>query len=95
MTEHLISGLVIVTGLTAAGTGLALAGSRLRAAGRAYRKTKTLYAAMPDGWSSWFLEGFSGVALGTHWVWAVLTLLGWTLAGVCLIGLGLQLFHRV
>ena len=94
MTEQLSSGLVIVTGIIATGAGALLAANHLREAGRAYRKTRSLYEAMPEGWSSWFVGGFSGLTMGTHCLWATLTLLGWTLAGVSLIALGLRLFWR-
>jgi len=94
MTEQLISVLVVVTGLIAAAAGTALAVSRLRTAGRAYRKTETLYAAMPEGWSSWFLGGFSGLTMGAHGVWAAAIFVGWTLAATLLVTLGLRLLWR-
>jgi hypothetical protein len=94
MTEQLISALVIVTGLIAAAAGSALAVSHLRSAGRAYRRTETLYATMPESWSSWFLGGFSGLTMGAHGVWAAAIFVGWTLAGTLLVSLGLRLFWR-
>jgi len=94
MTTYLISGLAIVAGLIAAGIGMALAGNRLRFAHRALRRTGTLYDGMPEGWGSWFLGGFSGMAAGTQWLRATLTLAGWAVAGLCLIGLGVRLFWR-
>ena len=94
MAEQVISGLVIVTGVISTAVGIAAAAGRLRAAGRAYRKTETLYAAMPEGWNSWFLGGFSGLTMGTHLLWAIVVLASWTLAGACLITLGLLLFWR-
>ncbi len=95
MTQRLISTLVVMMGVLSASGGLVLAARRLRAAGRAYRKIGTLYEAMPEGWSSWFLGGFSGLTLGTHWLWAMAALAMWVTAGVCFIGLGIGLFWRV
>ena len=92
--EHLLSGLVIATGLLASCVGLASAASRLRDASRAYRRTEALYDAIPEGWSSWFLGGFSGLTLGSRWLWAAAVLIGWTIAGLSLIGLGLRLVWR-
>ena len=91
MIERVMSGLVIVTGLTATSVGVLAATHRLRAASRAYRKTETLYAAMPDGWGSWFLGGFSSLTVWTHWLLAAIALTGWVLAGVFLMSLGLRL----
>ena len=94
MIGQLVSGLVVVTGLTALGVGVAAAASRLRGADRAYRKTEMLYAGMPEGWTSWFLGGFSTLTAGTHWLRAMAALVGWMAAGALLIGLGLALFWR-
>ena len=94
MTEQFMSGLVIVMGLLSAGVGVSTARRRFRAAGRIYRKTASLYAATPEGWASWFLGGFSSLTVGTHWLVATAALTIWTMAGVVLVGLGLQLFWR-
>lgn len=91
MVERVVSGLVIVTGLVAGAVGITAAAGRLRTAARAHRRIETLSEAMPEGWSSWFLGGFSAVTMGTHWVRALVILAGWTMAGLCLIGLGLRL----
>ncbi len=94
MVERMMSGLVIIMGLIATGVGITTAMSRLRVASRAYRRTATLYASMPEGWTSWFLGGFSSLTVGSHWLWATVALTGWTVAGAFLIGLGLQLLCR-
>ena len=94
MTERLVSWLVIVTGLISTGVGLAVATGRLKHARRAYHRTQTLYDAMPEGWTSWFLQGFSGLTMGTHWLRATLAFIGWSLAGLGLIGLGVRLVWR-
>ncbi len=94
MMERFMSGLVIAMGLIATGVGIATAMHRLRVAGRVHRKFATLYATTPEGWASWFLGGFSSLTVGSHWFWATAALTGWSVAGLCLIGLGLQLFWR-
>ena len=95
MTELVVSGLVITTGLISVGVGIAAAASRLRTARRAYRRTAALHAATSEGWGAWFLGGFSGVTMGTQWLSAVTVWCLWTLAGVCLISLGIRLLSRV
>lgn len=94
MTQRLISTLLMMTGALSASVGLLIAVSRLRAAGRAYRKIGTLYEVMPNGWSSWFLGGFSELTMGSHWLWAMVTLAAWVIAGLWFIGLGLRLLWR-
>ena len=94
MTERVMSGFVIATGLVSSGVGILTAMHRVRLAVRAYRKTETLYAAMPEGWTSWFLGGFSGLTAGTHWLRAIAALAGWMMVGALLIGLGVALFWR-
>lgn len=95
MTELLVSGLVIATGLISVGVGIAAASSRLRIARRAYRRTTALHTAVSEGWSTWFLSGFSGMTMGTQWLSAVTAWFIWTLAGLGLITLGIRLFSRV
>ena len=94
MDERVVSGLAIMMGVISACIGTMWAATRLRAAGRAYRKTETLYAAMPDGWSSWFLGGFSGLTVGAGWFRAAAAWVVWMVAGLGLIALGLRLFWR-
>ena len=91
MSERIISGLVILMGLIAGGVGVAMARHQLHAAGRVHRKTELLYAAMPEGWGSWFLGGFSILPAGSRWLWAAAALASWTLIGLLLIGLGIRL----
>lgn len=90
--ERLISGLVIVMGAIAMVVGVLMAMRRLQLAGRFSRRIAVLSDTMPEGWSSWFLRGFSGITMGTHWLVAAAVLIGWVAAGVCLMSLGLQLF---
>ena len=94
MGDWVVSGLAIVIGMISACIGTVWAAHRLRTVGRAYRKTATLYATMPDGWSSWFLGGFSELAVGAGWFRAAAAWIVWMVAGLGLIGLGLRLFWR-
>ena len=92
--DDLLSGLVIVMGLMATGVGVTAAVHRLRVARRAFRKLETLYDAMPESWSSWFVGGFSSLTIGTHWLRAAMTLSAWAIAGLSLVWLGLQSLRR-
>ena len=94
MVEQCVGWLVIAMGLIAAAVGIAVAIHRLQTASRVYHRTAILYDAMPEGWTSWFLKGFSTLSVGSHWVLASLLLIGWMTAGACLVGLGLRLFWR-
>ena len=94
MPELTISGLVIVIGVISTGVGFIVANGRLQSARRVYRKTTGLDVATPGSWGSWFLGGFSGIAMGTQWLCALGAWFIWTLAGLCLIGLGIGLLYR-
>ena len=89
--EQVLSVLMMTTGVLAASVGVAAARSRVRAAQRAYEKTSTVYAAMPEGWSSWFLGGFSSLTMATRALRAAGAWLAWTVLGVGLIGCGIWL----
>jgi hypothetical protein len=89
--ERVISLLVMATGALATGIGVVSARRRLQFARRAHQKTAHLYAAMPDGWTSWFLQGFAGLTIGTRGLFAAAAWMVWTLAGLCFIGLGFSL----
>jgi len=80
-----------VGGLVSFSVGVLMARHRLRQAKRVHRKKGAIHAAMPEGWGSWFFQGFSDVTLATRWVLAILTLAFWTVLGVGLVSLGLQL----
>ena len=90
--ERLISLLVIATGGLAASVGVLSARRRLWIAQRAHKRIQTLYATIPEDWNSWFLGGFASLTMGTRWLWAGAAWLAWTIAGMCLIGLGIQLW---
>lgn len=94
MLERCVCGLAVVMGLFCAWIGSVLAANRLQAAGKAYRKTEALTQTMPDGWSSWFLGGFSELTIGAQYLWAVLAWASWFFAGACLMVLGLRLFYH-
>lgn len=91
MSDLLISGLVITTGVMSAGVGVLTATHRLQIARRAYRRTEALNDTLLGGWNDWFLGGFAGLSLGTQWLSAAAVWLLWTLAGAGLIALGVQL----
>ena len=95
MAQWVMGGLLITMGVVAAGMGVAAAGRCLRAAHRSYHRTAPLCAASVEGWGAWFLGGFTGVTMGIRWFYAVAVWLGWTLAGVVLLGLGIRLLGRV
>ncbi len=95
MTEaDLGSGIVIILGVMVLGVGALAAAGRLHDATRAHRKTAALSNTMPEGWSSWFLDGFSGVSIGLRYLRVTLLLVSWAAAGLCLIALGLSLWGR-
>ena len=95
MGERFVGTLVIAMGIISAWVGIATATSHVRTAERTYRRTEILSAVMPGGWSSWFVGGFAHMTVGAQWIWATVALIGWTVAGLLLIGLGLQVFWRV
>ena len=94
MAHAVMGALSIAAGIVAAWVGLVATRQALRTARRAYRKTAGLCAAAPEGWSGWFLDGFSGVTMGLRWLYAMVAWLTWTLAGLGFIGVGLRLVSR-
>ncbi|MBI2495834.1 MAG: hypothetical protein HYW10_04640 [Candidatus Omnitrophica bacterium] len=95
MMVRVISALVVAIGVLAACVGVAIARQRLRSAHRIYRRTASLSTGILDGWSAWFLVGFSTMTMGIRWLYAVGSWLIWTLIGVGFVGLGIRLFHRL
>jgi hypothetical protein len=87
-----MAALLVVTGLVAVTVGVAVARQCLREAHRAYQKTASFSTATLEGWGSWFLGGFSGLAMGLRGLYALAACSAWTLAGACLIGIGVRLF---
>ena len=66
----------------------------VRTARQSYHRTAALSTAASEGWSGWFLGGFSSVGMGIRRLSAVTTWMAWTLAGAGLIGLGIRFFGR-
>ena len=93
--HELIGGLTILMGLIAAFVGMVVANHSIHSARRTYRRTTLLSAASLGGWGSWFLSGFSGMTMGVQWLYAVGLWLIWTVAGLGLIWLGIQLCARL
>ena len=91
--QWLIGSLTILTGLVAVGVGVAVASRSVESARRISRRTASRTAAALAGWGVWFLGGFSGMALGLRWLFAVALWLGWTAAGLGLMGLGIRLIQ--
>ena len=89
--DQVIGGFVCAAGLLAAGIGVLMGQDRWHSARRAHQKVAALYETMPEGWSCWFVGGFSGLTAATRFLWAFAAWAGWTLAGVGLAGLGLRL----
>jgi len=91
MAQGLLGTLCVTSGLLAVGMGLWLSASRLRRTRRVHRKRGLVHAAMPEGWGSWFFQGFADVTMGTRWMVAGLTLAAFLVLGVSLVCLGLHL----
>jgi len=83
--------LVVMMGLLAIGVGITLARSRLHATHRNYQRTTALATTLAEGWNGWFVGGFSGMTLGLRWLLIAVTAGAWALAGIGLIGFGIQL----
>ena len=89
--QWVMGGLSISTGLIAAAVGVAMARHGLQTAQRLHARTSSLSLAVPDGWGSWFLGGFTSLSIGFRWIAAVAAWLVWTLAGLALVWLGIRL----
>ena len=93
-TQWIAGSLIILTGLVAAGVGIAVASRSLRATRRAYCRIVSRSASTLDPWGTWFLGGFSGLAMGIQWLYTVLAWLTWAVAGTVLIRIGFGCFDR-
>ncbi len=91
MAQWLMGGLITMMGVVAMGLGALVARHSLAAARRVHQRTASLATATVDGWDAWFLGGFSGLALGIRWWYAVSIGMVLALAGACLIGVGVRL----
>lgn len=86
MPSWVTGSLVIVTGVVAALSGVVVIQSRLAKV----QRTTARSAILADDWSAWFVGGFSQMTVGARGLLAVAVGLAWVLAGVGLIGLGVQ-----
>jgi len=91
MSEWLSSVVCLVGGLLAIGIGLLMTRRRLQRVKRIHRKKGLIHAESPEGWGSWFFQGFSDVTMGTRWVVGAGILAFWMALGVSLLSLGLRL----
>lgn len=83
--QSCVAGGVILIGL-----GLLMARGRLVRMSRARRKRGLIHPAMPEGWGTWFFQGFANVTWGARWVATMAWLFFCVIVGVGLISLGLQ-----
>ena len=94
MTQQpwVVGGLAILAGVLVSGVGLAAAHQSLDTARRSSRKTAARAASSLEGWGGWFLQGFSGLALGLQWVAAVGAWLAWAATGLAFVWVGFRTF---
>ncbi len=90
MPQWIVSILCLGGGFIAISLGVLLARDRLRRARRLHRKTGLIHAAMPEGWGSWFFQGFADVTAGTRWAVAACILAFWMIVGIGLMSLGVH-----
>ena len=84
--------LIIITGLLVVWVGTVFARRQIQVAQRAYLKLVSYSASKSEGWGPWFVEGFSGIAMGRKGFAAIAMALMWSLAGMCFVSLGIWLF---
>ena len=92
---HLVSGLMMTTGVLAGGVGALTARQMLQDAGRAHARIVSRTTGILESWDAWFLGGFSRIAMGVRWLFAMVAWIGWTLVGMGCIGLGIQLLRHL
>jgi len=85
-----VGGVLVAMGCLSAGVGWIIAGRTLRLAHRTHGRTASRAATVLDGWDTWFLGGFSNLTMGLRSLYAMAVWAAWTVAGLALIGLGLQ-----
>ncbi|PIQ83359.1 MAG: hypothetical protein COV75_08035 [Candidatus Omnitrophica bacterium CG11_big_fil_rev_8_21_14_0_20_63_9] len=90
MPQVILSGLLMLTGIVAAGVGLAMARQNVRTAHRIHARTAARSTVIMEDWSGWFVGGFSSVTTGLRAICAVSIWLLWTAAGAALIVLGIR-----
>ena len=90
----MISSLIIAIGVLSVGIGILLARDMLREARRTHLRMMSRATDVLEGWDAWFLGGFSSMAMGCRWLWAMATCAGWSAIGLGCIGLGFRLLSR-
>ncbi len=93
MSVWVVSGLVCATGIVALLIGGLVCGLRFRSAQRTFERTTAMSHRVDDGWETWFMDGFSRVAVGMQGLRALAVGIGWSVAGLGLIGIGLRLLR--
>ena len=91
MPQRIVSLLCSGGGFIAISLGVLLARDHLRRARRLHRKTGLIHAAMPEGWGSWFFQGFADLTAGTRWAVAACLLVFWMIVGIGLVSVGVRL----
>ena len=92
MTQQpwVVGGLATLAGVLVSGVGLAAAHQSLDNARRSHRKTTARAASGLDGWGGWFLQGFSGLALGLQWMASIGAWLAWAATGLAFAWIGIR-----
>lgn len=91
MPEQLVSAVYLISGVVVMASGVGVTRQRLKQVLQARRKTAWVSAAMPEGWRSWFFEGFSTVTAGARLTVSLVLLAACLLVGTGLVGVGLRL----
>ena len=93
MPGIVVGGALIAAGCLAVWIGVEAAAHSSRAAHRLHHRAASRSTTL-EGWDTWFLGGFAGLATGLRQLRSVAVWLAWTAAGACFIGLGTQLVYR-
>ena len=91
MSSPVLGFVCMLGGAGSLAVGLLVVTRRLRRIARVHHKRGLVHAAMPEGWGTWFFQGFSDVTMGTRWAVTILLLVFWIGLGVSLFSLGIRL----
>ena len=91
MPTWMTSLLCLVGGLASVGTGVVLAAGQLQRVGRLHQRRHRVLGGLPEGWGTWFAQGFADLMLGRSLVFALGVLTFWTGLGLWLAAVGLGL----
>ena len=94
MSAFVVSSLIIAIGVLSVGIGILLARDMLHEARRMHRRIVSQATDVLEDWDAWFLDGFSRMAMGCRWLWAMVICAGWSAIGVGCIGLGFRVLSR-